>query len=163
MKAFYSLIVAAALLGAILVTPAGLAAQVSRIDPGDWGIGAILGEPTAVNIKYWVMWNTAFDFGAGWAWGGKGYFTGYFDYIWHNFDFFEKIGSGDLPVYFGVGGRFVIEGDDVRLGLRIPIGVEYIMYNRPLSFFVEIVPIFDFTPDTGGTLNGGIGFRYMFR
>jgi hypothetical protein len=151
------------LIVAILVSSSGLNAQVSRIDPGDWGIGAVLGEPTALNVKRWVMWNSAFDFGAGWSWKGEGYFTGYFDYIWHNFYFFEQPGSGDLPVYFGAGARFVVEGDDVRFGVRTPIGVEYVMYNRPLSFFIEIVPIFDFTPETEGNLSGGIGFRYMFR
>ncbi len=41
---------------------------------GKFGLGFVLGEPTAIDGKYWLSTNTAFDFGIGWGAGYGGYY-----------------------------------------------------------------------------------------
>ena len=53
-------------------------------------------------------------------------------------------------------------GDDVGLGIRGVIGVNYLFSDIPLDAFLELVPVFDVTPGTGFGFNGGIGLRYFF-
>ena len=150
--------------------PAGAAAQeqsaatttrIQSVDAGDWEVGIILGEPTGFSTKFWTTWNTAIDFGLAWSFGNDGHVHIHGDYLFHNFDFFE-IDEGDLPVYFGIGGRVRLEDDDSRIGLRLSVGIEYILESAPVSFFFELAPIVDFAPETEGNFNGGLGVRYIF-
>jgi len=48
------------------------------------------------------------------------------------------------------------------VGLRIPVGLEYIFSGERVDIFLEIVPLLDLVPDTDFSLNGGIGVRYFF-
>jgi hypothetical protein len=136
-------------------------AGASVVDPGDFEAGIILGEPTGGSFKYWTRWNAGMDLGIAWSFSGSGHFTIFADYLFHNFDFFADREGGDLPVYVGLGVRYLIE-DDAALGLRIPIGINYLIRNHPLSLFAEIVPLFDFIPETEAGLSGGVGIRYRF-
>ena len=53
-----------------------------------------------------------------------------------------------------------INNDDPRLGLRIPLGLSYLISNSPLELFGELAPVLDLTPDTTFRVNGGLGLRY---
>ena len=71
--------------------------------------------------------------------------------------------KGELPVYFGLGGRVVFrEKHDDKVGIRFPLGINYIFDNAPFDAFLEIVPILDLTPDTDFDLEAAIGIRYFF-
>jgi len=147
--------------------------QIALVDAGDFEVGILLGEPTGLSAKLWASGNTAFDLGVAWSFGDGGHFHLHGDYLFHNFDFFD-VNSGSLPVYVGIGGRLRFEDDDdrndllddddddYRVGLRIAIGLEYILESNPFSFFFEVAPIVDFLPDTEADVNGGIGVRYIF-
>jgi hypothetical protein len=135
--------------------------QIALVDAGDMEVGILLGEPTGLSGKYWVTGNTAVDLGLAWSFGDGGHFHLHGDYMFHNFDFFD-VDSGSLPIYVGIGGRVRLEDDDSRVGLRVAIGLEYILESNPFSFFFEIAPIVDFLPDTEADVNGGIGVRYIF-
>jgi hypothetical protein len=135
--------------------------QIAPIDAGDVEIGLILGEPTGLSAKLWMTGNTAFDLGVAWSFGEGGNFHLHGDYLFHNFDFFD-VDTGSLPVYFGIGGRVRLQDEDSRVGLRIVIGLEYILESAPVSFFFEVAPIVDFAPETEADVNGGIGVRYIF-
>ncbi len=70
-----------------------------------------------------------------------------------------------LPIYYGIGGRIKFienRGHDNRVGIRIPVGINYLPGTIPLDFFFEIVPLLDLVPKTDFGVNGGIGFRYFF-
>ena len=129
--------------------------------PGTFELGVILGEPTGFSAKYWTTVSTALDFGAAWSFEGDGQFHFHCDYLFHNFDLI-KVDRGSLPVYFGIGGRVRFDEGDSRLGLRIPIGAEYLFDAYPMSLFFEIAPIVDFAPETEASVNGGFGIRYVF-
>jgi hypothetical protein len=118
-----------------------------------WELGVILGEPTGLSAKYWTTANTALDFGAAWSFGHDGNFHLHCDYL----------------LYFGIGGRVRFESDDpkdddkgTRVGLRMVLGLEYLVAAYPMSVFFEIAPIVDVAPKTEGSMNGGLGIRYVF-
>jgi hypothetical protein len=139
----------------------GARSAIAYVDQGDVEVGLILGEPTGFSGKFWTTASTAIDLGLAWSFGGGGHFHVHADYLFHNFDFFE-VDSGNLPIYFGIGGRLRVQDDDSRIGLRVSIGLEYILESHPFSFFFEVAPVVDFAPETEADINGGIGVRYIF-
>jgi hypothetical protein len=146
------------------------AAAEVRPDGGTWELGVILGEPTGLSAKYWMTQTTALDFGAAWSFERDGNFHLHCDYLIHNFEIF-KVDEGSLPLYFGIGGRVRFEDEDsrnlddehgTRVGLRLVLGLEYLVAAYPMSVFFEIAPIVDVAPKTEGSMNGGLGIRYVF-
>ena len=130
---------------------------------GNIGVGPLIGEPMGVGVKAWLSETTAIDGGAGWSFADPDGFQLHGDFLFHKFDLFH-IESGELPLYFGVGGRvkFVEHGDN-RAGIRGPVGVSYLLPNSRLEFFAEVAPVLDLAPFTRLEWNGGIGVRFYFR
>ena len=126
-----------------------------------FGLGIILGEPTGVSAKLWTSSENAFDFAAAWSFQGDGHLLLQADYVWHIFRLIP-VESGKLPFYVGVGGRVVFAEDDAVIGVRVPLGLDYMFSNAPVDIFVELVPILDLAPSTDFDFNGGIGARYWF-
>ena len=85
------------------------------------------------------------------------------DYLVHKFDLIP-VEKGSLPFYFGIGGRirFAEGNGDDRIGIRIPVGLDYIFADAPLDIFLELVPILDLAPDTDLDFNGAVGIRFFF-
>lgn len=65
--------------------------------------------------------------------------------------------------YLGVGGKvqFASEGDEVRTGVRVPLGLQWYAFPR-LELFGEIVPGMQLIPSTDFDLDAGIGVRFHF-
>lgn len=127
---------------------------------GDFGLGVIVGEPTGLSGKLWTEDSTAVDGVAAWSFGKRSALHLHADYLFHNFGLF-KVEKGKLPIYFGIGGRIKFE-DNSKVGVRIPVGIEYIFTGAPLDIFLELVPLLDLVPSTEFRFNGGIGVRYFF-
>ena len=127
-----------------------------------FGIGVILGEPTGITAKYMINDNNAIDAGSGWETSGDNKLHIYGDYLFHLYDVIE-VPKGRLPLYFGVGGRIVFhDNDDNELGIRFPVGIEYVFEKAPLGAFVELVPVLDLSPDTELDFEAGTGIRFFF-
>jgi hypothetical protein len=126
-----------------------------------WGLGIILGEPTGLSGKLWTSNTTAIDGATAWSFGDKDALHLHVDYLVHNFDLL-KVKQGKLPLYYGIGGRIKFENDS-KVGIRIPVGINYILPEAPLDIFFEIVPLLDLAPGTEFGLNGAIGIRYFFK
>jgi len=124
-----------------------------------FGLGIILGEPTGLSAKLWTGSSNAFDFGAAWSFEGSGNFLFLADYVWHSS--LTRASSGGLALYYGIGGR-VVFANDPNIGVRIPIGLDYIFSSAPIDIFLEVVPSMDLTPSTDFDLNGGLGIRFWF-
>ena len=153
--------------GATNAAPSGNAPALSLEAPvnehGVFGIGALIGEPVGVGAKLWFSEKTAVDAGAGRSFEGQDGFQVHGDFLYHVLDLFH-VGRGELPLYFGVGGRVkFIEHADNRAGIRFPVGVSYLFPDAPVEVFTEVAPILDLAPDTSLQWNGGIGIRYYFR
>ena len=132
----------------------------SSFKHGKYGIGVIFGEPSGLSAKMWTTKSTGFDLGLAWSFSGDGNFHIHGDYLFHNFGIFD-VSKGSLPLYFGIGARILFQ-DDTKIGVRIPIGIEYYFDTFPVAVFGEVVPILDLAPDTEFDINGGIGVRFYF-
>ena len=128
---------------------------------GSFGLGVLAGEPTSLSGKVWLSETTAVDVGAGWSFVDPDGFQLHGDFLYHLF--LLHPGKGELPLYFGVGGRvkFVEHGSN-RAGLRGPVGLAYLFPNSHLEAFAEVVPVLDVSPSTRLEWNGGVGLRYYF-
>ena len=142
----------------ILVIILGISLSVTYAQKS-FGAGIILGDPTGISAKLYTGNANAFDFAAAWSFKGKGHFLFQTDYIWHSP--LDNTTSGLVAMYYGIGGR-VIFSDDPNVGVRIPIGVDYIFSSAPVDIFAEVVPVLDLIPSTDFELNGGIGVRFWF-
>lgn len=121
------------------------------------GVGIILGEPTGLSIKTWTGSKTAIDAAAAWSLRDGGYIHLHADALIHNFSI--DVDEGQLPLYFGLGGR-VLLADDPAIGVRVPLGAAYHFDSAPFDLFIEIAPILDLIPATDFGVNGAIGLRY---
>jgi hypothetical protein len=125
-----------------------------------FGAGIMVGEPTGISLKSWLSRTNAWDAGIAWGFEKQGALHLHADYLWHNFDLI-KIDKGRLPLYYGIGARFLF-ADDTHFGIRGVIGLNYLFADIPLDLFLELVPIFDLVPGTGIGFNGAFGIRYFF-
>ena len=125
------------------------------------GLGIILGEPTGLCFKKWRTSGTAIDGALAWSFGKKNVLHLHADYLVHNFNL-SKAQKDKLALHYGVGGRIKITNDESRIGVRIPIGIDYIFQKVPLDIFLEFVPLLDLAPGTDFRSSGAIGIRYFF-
>ena len=152
------------------------AAAKSSTGGRNFGLGAILGSPTAITAKHWANNRDAFDAGVSFAL--YDYFLIYGDYLYH---FAGALGSrtkvaAALYPYVGIGGLVVFttkdRGNDehflgrrsgtVGLGMRIPLGIEWRPGHPPLGVYFELAPGISIIPATSAFIQGGIGIRYYF-
>ena len=126
-----------------------------------FGLGIILGEPTGLSFKKWRSDTTAIGGAVAWSFGKKNELHLHGDYLVHNLDIFRS-GKEKLAPYYGIGGRIKIIKDESRLGVRIPLGIDYIFEKASLDVFLEFVPLLDLVPSTNFEVNGAIGIRYFF-
>lgn len=148
---------------AVVLVLAGLASYAAA-DYGT-GLGVIVGEPTGVSAKLWLGDMMAVDAAAAWSVSRYAALHVHADVLYHNFELL-KVTSGSLPAYVGVGGRFKVargEDDKARIGLRVPLGLEYLFDGLPLGAFLEVAPVLDLVPGTQFDVNGGLGARWYFR
>lgn len=140
------------------------------------GLGIVLGEPTGFTGKFWIDHIHAVDVGT--AFSFSDFVLVYADYLAHfprGFGTSSQFLSELIP-YVGIGGELffasVGRGNDryysrarsseVGIGVRVPLGIEYMIPRSPLGTFLEIVPGVGLAPSTFGFIHGGIGIRYYF-
>jgi hypothetical protein len=131
-------------------------------DPGDFGLGAILGSPTGLSGKYWLTPQTAIDGALAWHFGHDDRLQIHADHLWHLSLQSLSVPNGRMPLYVGAGLR-VITGKRSEAGLRIPLGLSFLFDAAPVELFAELVPVVKFAPDTEAQLDGGVGVRYYLK
>jgi hypothetical protein len=142
---------------------------------GDFGLGAVLGDPTAVTAKVWTHPDEAFDVGIGYDLNN--FFLIDADYLWHFPEWFAKtsVHKGTLMPYIGVGGilwvntasnratpTYFTNNGSVGIGVRVPVGIEWLPGKPPLGLFAELVPGVGLVPGVFAFLQGGVGARFYF-
>ena len=131
------------------------------------GLGVIIGEPTGLSFKSWTGRSTAVAGGIAWSFGNRDSLHLHIDYLLHNFSLF-RVETGKFPLYYGIGGRvkFVSNqgksNDDNQIGVRVPVGLNYIFTSPSIDIFFEVVPVLDLAPSTDFGITGGFGIRYFF-
>ncbi len=150
----------------IVVTVLGLVSGTAGAQSGDAGLGIIVGEPTGISGKLFLSNRDAVDAGLAWSLAEDSRLHLHADYLRHNFRVLQDeldISEGQLPLYYGIGGRVRVDEDDTRLGIRFVLGVSYLFEDAPFDAFIEMAPIMDLVPETELNANAGIGFRFWFR
>ncbi len=137
-----------------------------------FGIGAILGDPTAISAKYFLNNSMALD-------GAISYshhellLLG--DYLKH---FPGRMGNQNdfvarLTPFIGVGPvvaigdsdknhHFLDDDDDFGFGVRVPLGLEWMAPEIPLGISFELAPGLQIVDETDAFIQGGLAFRYYF-
>jgi hypothetical protein len=148
---------------------ASICIGVAAARPQGVGLGLMAGEPSGLSAKVWTSSHVALDAGLGYSywWYGQALQI-HGDMLWHSRSLTQS-DDGYLPLYIGIGARVKLVNDEpkhpnsnMRAGLRIPFGLEYVFASVPVGLFLELVPIFDLTPGIGVSGNSAIGFRYYF-
>jgi hypothetical protein len=139
-------------------------------NPGTLGLGIIVGGPTGLSGKLYLGDTFAFDFAFGYYYG-LGYDDGlgaHADLLIHPF-VLATTAPFSVPLYLGVGGRAVDDhcrgrrcddGDDIDLGVRVPLGLALEFHAVPIDFFLEIAIVVD--DGNKVHLDGALGLRYWF-
>ncbi len=154
----------------ILAQPAGARTN------GQFGLGVVVGGPTAITGKYWLNREAAID--GGLAFSFSDYILLYGDYLVHYPRPFKNADPffSNIDFYMGVGANLVVTTNDrsnndtylgrksgsVGIGVRVPFGLEWHPTGPPLGIFVEIVPGISIIPATAVVVQGGLGIRYYF-
>lgn len=131
---------------------------------GEFALGAILGAPTGLSMKYWMNSSNALDAGLGVPFASDIKFSLHGDLHW----LFPAAdyATGALGFYMGLGGRFrAIRKnlqDSADFGIRVPLGFEFHAQSSSLNLFAEIVPVVVLAPEGEFSLDGGAGIRYKF-
>ena len=128
------------------------------------GVGVIIGEPTGICAVNRV--NESNSLAAAIAWS----LTGNSSLHLHIDDLFHKNDLWVLPFYYGGGIRLLLVEDSededdkrtTRLGIRLPLGINYQFDPYPIDAFFEVVPIIGLLPDTDFDLNAAVGVRFYF-
>ena len=140
---------------------------IGRAEAGGVGFGVIIGEPTGLSAKFWLGGDAAVDAAAAWSlFRHSARLHVHADFLWHSFDLLQ-VSPGQLPLYYGLGGRVVLasddDDDDATVGMRVPVGLEYLFDGPPIGLLLEVVPVLDLLPKTDFDVNGAIGGRFYFR
>ncbi|MFZ1947286.1 MAG: DUF3996 domain-containing protein [bacterium] len=143
---------------------------VSLSQAGPLGVGVVLGEPTGLTAKQWLGRGHAVDAAAAWSFADATALHFQMDYLFHR-PSPPEIEVPGLLFYFGVGGRIKLIDEDEgrgkrddgdRIGVRFPLGLDYLFAKSHLEVFMEIAPILDLAPESDFEINGGVGLRYYF-
>lgn len=161
-------------IGSVVTSPtpalsAGKHVTAARSTAGrsDFGLGIVLGDPTALSGKLWLSSDTAVDFAFGYSYGNSALLMS--DFLWHRGRVFGSSTPflSQLTGYIGVGGLLVLGGDkapdsNVALGARVPLGLEWMPGDPSLGVFLEFAPGLRLITTFGGLFTGGAGVRYYF-
>ena len=129
---------------------------------GPFGIGIILGEPTGISGKFQISKSNAVDGAIAWSLKDDNDLHLHGDYLYHNYSLIIP-DTGELPVYFGIGGRIKLREDhDDEIGIRFPVGLDYMFEQAPFDVFVEVVPVMNLAPKTEFDINAAVGGRFFF-
>ena len=129
---------------------------------GNNGLGIVFGDPSGVTYQRKINQQQFADFYFAYTWDDEWVFMG--DYKLH----LNGIFGEQTPVvpYAGLGAFLKIEdkkhNDDVALGVRIPLGVDWKIPQGPIVLFGELVPALRLIKSTDADFQAGIGGRFFF-
>lgn len=150
--------------------------RVNATKTNDMGVGAMIGEPLMVNGKYWLDEANAINAGVAFSEEDIGIIA---DYNYHFRGAFSSRGDfmSDVSPYIGAGlvvsfdqagGDGLMNGDEIDddqmgIGGRVPIGLEWLPRTMPAGVFAEVAPGLGVgDQDTFAFLQIGAGARFYF-
>lgn len=130
-------------------------------------LGVIVGSLTGISAKQRLNSGNAIAGALAYSFDGRNGISLHGDYIIDPARSFNIGEVSPLNFYYGLGLRVsdIDNGSDrdkVRVGVRAPFGLNYIISNPDLEVFGELVPVLDVAPSTDVWLNAGLGVRFRF-
>jgi hypothetical protein len=125
-----------------------------------FGLGIIVDEPTGISTKLWTGKSTAIDAEVAWSQDEDDFLYLHGDFLFHNLHLSQEV-KGKFLTYYGIGVK-VEFADSNKVGLRIPLGIDYIFPKAPLDVFFEVVPLLELVPATESDLKAAVGIRFVF-
>jgi len=139
-----------------------VAFQAQATPRGNFGLGIIVGEPTGIDMKFFLNESNAIEGAVAWSLNGNNNLHLQAEYLYHNYTLIT-VEKGQLPFFFGLGGRVVLrENADDVIGIRIPVGLAYEFDGGIFDVFAELVPVMDLFPDTEFDFEAALGVRFWF-
>jgi len=127
----------------------------------EWSFGMAAPSPTGLTLKKWVDAITAYDMFYEWSTKDRRAML-HLDILTHDFEMMEAE-NGTMPVYYGIGVHVRYErGRSPVYGVRIPLGMVYMLEDKPLEFFGELGPRAGVVPETSFAIDFMAGLRYRF-
>lgn len=128
---------------------------------GDFGMGLILGNPTAFSIKWWTGDRSAIDASLGYHYGNLNHLHLNTDLLLHLWTFEKE--QDLIKIYFGPGAGLGFISD-LSVTVRAPVGAGLYLHNIPLELFAELVPLLQIIGpgDSRFLMDGYIGVRWYF-
>jgi hypothetical protein len=132
------------------------------------GAGPMIGEPVGISFKVWPHQSLAFDVGLGYSWWQDSSPQAQADLIFHSVELAANpTRDGAFSLYMGLGAQMRLAGQlkdqNLKAGLRMPLGFEYFFPGFAVSMYAEAVPIFNLgTTDQYFSGDGVFGFRYYW-
>lgn len=120
----------------------------------DVGVGVILGSPTGLS----ALFGNRIAVAAAWNLQDERFHV--HGDVW----LLRQQLVDPVDWYLGVGGKTQVKsgnGDDLRVGVRVPLGVQWYAFPQ-IELFGEIAPGMRLVPSTSFDLDGGIGIRFHF-
>lgn len=150
------------LVGAALSSSASAQVETSTsMDDGVVSLGLGLGDPSAVDAKFWFTENGGLNIGLGLE-NLDDLFVVYGEYEFGIVDF--EAGRAHGVFYVGVGGAvaFLDGVDDLGLAAIVPIGLDF-RFRRPVDVYLEGRPGIEVIEDAADFAIGAqAGVRYVF-
>lgn len=128
---------------------------------GDFGMGLILGNPTAFSIKWWTSDRSAIDASLGYHYGNMNHLHLNTDLLLHLWTFEKE--QDLIKIYFGPGAGLGFISD-LSITVRAPVGAGLYLHNLPLELFAELVPLLQIIGpgENRFLMDGYIGARWYF-
>ncbi|MBI4656064.1 MAG: hypothetical protein HY746_04850 [Elusimicrobia bacterium] len=127
-------------------------------EPGRFGAGIVLGEPSGISGKYWLNKDNAINGAIGF-----GDVSIHADYLWHNWKLFAQPKKGYLTAYYGPGLKLQDKDKDTIFGIRAAAGASYEFEKHSVEIFMDLTPVLELSPDMDLDIDIGIGIRYWFK
>ncbi|MBM3330810.1 hypothetical protein FJY68_03030 [candidate division WOR-3 bacterium] len=152
----------------LLVAAVILCAGPGKADAMYLGVGPMIGVPFGLSAKLWTKTGFALDAGIGYSWWADSSVQVHGDMLFHSVRLTKDAAEdGQLGLFMGLGlqarMREPLE-QNMRMALRMPLGLEYFLPHLPLSIYGEIVPRFNLgTTDQyfGGDADAGFRFYWV--
>lgn len=128
-------------------------------EPGKFGIGLIVGDPSGVSGKH-NLGPMAIDWAVGFGLIEGAGLHGHVDWLW-NHDL-ASLDRADLGLHFGVGPKIALFNDFTWIGARAPVGVNFNFSRVPIDVFVEVAAGLWIIEDTDFDIDAAAGARWWF-
>lgn len=139
----------------------------SRMPERRVAVGAILGDPTALELKLRFDPINAVQIRAGWSVADpyRDRVVVLADYVAH-FPILsaQTAQHGLLTPYIGLGGKLGLRDGarPVTVGVRVPLGLAFMFRALPMEVFLEVVPGIHVVPSVSALADAGLGARVYF-